>query len=76
MDDGISTGSDGRHDITTTGVLIGTPAYMAPQALSGTFASGPTRLIVYGTPASSNGEQKASPVDTSGAGWDRRSRSA
>ncbi|MFJ3728553.1 protein kinase [Streptomyces sp. NPDC090045] len=37
VDFGITKGSDGRHDVTTTGVLIGTPAYMAPEALSGTF---------------------------------------
>ncbi|MES4908889.1 MULTISPECIES: serine/threonine-protein kinase [unclassified Streptomyces] len=37
VDFGITRGSDARHDITTTGVLIGTPAYMAPEALSGTF---------------------------------------
>ncbi|WP_043260274.1 protein kinase domain-containing protein [Streptomyces hokutonensis] len=37
VDFGITKGNDARHDITTTGVLIGTPAYMAPEALSGTF---------------------------------------
>jgi eukaryotic-like serine/threonine-protein kinase len=37
VDFGITKSSDARHDITTTGVLIGTPAYMAPEALSGTF---------------------------------------
>ncbi|MFH8343004.1 serine/threonine-protein kinase [Streptomyces sp. AM6-12] len=37
VDFGITKGSDARHDITTTGVLIGTPAYMAPEALAGTF---------------------------------------
>ncbi|WP_107468894.1 protein kinase domain-containing protein [Streptomyces caniscabiei] len=37
VDFGITKGSDARHDITTTGVLIGTPAYMAPEALSGSF---------------------------------------
>ncbi|MFJ1601510.1 protein kinase [Streptomyces sp. NPDC088261] len=37
VDFGITKGSDAGHDITTTGVLIGTPAYMAPEALSGTF---------------------------------------
>jgi serine/threonine protein kinase len=37
VDFGITKGSDARHDITTTGVLIGTPAYMAPEALSGAF---------------------------------------
>lgn len=37
VDFGITKGSDERHDITTTGVLIGTPAYMAPEGLAGTF---------------------------------------
>lgn len=37
VDFGITKSNDGRHDVTTTGVLIGTPAYMAPEALSGTF---------------------------------------
>lgn len=37
VDFGITKGSDVRHDITTTGDLIGTPAYMAPEALSGSF---------------------------------------
>ncbi|MDX3528471.1 protein kinase [Streptomyces sp. ID05-39B] len=37
VDFGITKGNDARHDITTTGVLIGTPAYMAPEALSGSF---------------------------------------
>ncbi|MFD8937921.1 protein kinase [Streptomyces sp. NPDC059578] len=37
VDFGITKGSGAGHDITTTGVLIGTPAYMAPEALSGTF---------------------------------------
>ncbi|MFJ6053615.1 protein kinase [Streptomyces sp. NPDC092307] len=37
IDFGITRSSDARHDITTTGILIGTPAYMAPEALSGTF---------------------------------------
>ncbi|MFJ9634495.1 protein kinase [Streptomyces sp. NPDC101175] len=37
VDFGITKGADARHDITTTGVLFGTPAYMAPEALSGTF---------------------------------------
>ncbi|MFJ3505396.1 protein kinase [Streptomyces sp. NPDC090135] len=37
VDFGITRSSDARHDITTTGVLIGTPAYMAPEALSGQF---------------------------------------
>ncbi|WP_432040943.1 protein kinase domain-containing protein [Streptomyces chartreusis] len=37
VDFGITRSSDARHDITTTGVLIGTPAYMAPEALSGMF---------------------------------------
>lgn len=37
VDFGITKGSDERHDITTTGVLIGTPAYIAPEALAGTF---------------------------------------
>ncbi|MER6187753.1 protein kinase [Streptomyces sp. NPDC001652] len=36
VDFGITKSSDERHDITTTGVLIGTPAYMAPEALAGT----------------------------------------
>ncbi|MFD7458849.1 MULTISPECIES: protein kinase domain-containing protein [unclassified Streptomyces] len=37
VDLGITRSSDARHDITTTGVLIGTPANMAPEALCGTF---------------------------------------
>ncbi|MGW3458300.1 protein kinase domain-containing protein [Streptomyces olivaceoviridis] len=37
VDFGITKGSDERHDITTSGVLIGTPAYMAPECFSGTF---------------------------------------
>ncbi|MEU3954034.1 protein kinase [Streptomyces achromogenes] len=37
VDFGITKSTDARHDITTTGVLLGTPAYMAPEALSGTF---------------------------------------
>nr|MDT0521285.1 protein kinase [Streptomyces sp. DSM 41633] len=37
VDFGITKGADGQHDVTTTGILIGTPAYMAPEALSGTF---------------------------------------
>lgn len=37
VDFGITKSSDERHDITTTGVLIGTPAYMAPECCNGTF---------------------------------------
>ncbi|MFH9968339.1 protein kinase [Streptomyces mirabilis] len=37
VDFGISKSSDARHDITTSGVLIGTPAYMAPECFNGTF---------------------------------------
>ncbi|MEU9031457.1 protein kinase [Streptomyces sp. NPDC048383] len=37
VDFGITKSSDARHDITTTGVLIGTPAYMAPECFNGTF---------------------------------------
>ncbi len=37
VDFGITKSSDARHDLPTTGVLIGTPAYMTPEALSGTF---------------------------------------
>lgn len=36
VDFGITRSSDTRHDITTTGVLIGTPAYVAPEAFAGT----------------------------------------
>ncbi|MCX4967025.1 hypothetical protein [Streptomyces sp. NBC_00654] len=36
VDFGITKSGDGRHDITTTGVLIGTLAFMAPEALSDT----------------------------------------
>lgn len=35
VDFGITKSSDARHDITTAGVLIGTPAYMAPERASG-----------------------------------------
>jgi eukaryotic-like serine/threonine-protein kinase len=37
VDFGITKGSEVRHDITATGVLIGTPAYMAPECFSGDF---------------------------------------
>ncbi|MER7898959.1 serine/threonine-protein kinase [Streptomyces sp. NPDC096046] len=37
VDFGITKSSDERHDITTSGVLIGTPAYMAPECFNGTF---------------------------------------
>lgn len=37
VDFGITKGSDVWHDITTIGVLVATPAYMAPEALAGTF---------------------------------------
>ncbi|MFJ9590566.1 serine/threonine-protein kinase [Streptomyces acidicola] len=37
VDFGITKSSDARHDITTTGVMIGTPAYMAPECFNGTF---------------------------------------
>ncbi|MEU8653597.1 protein kinase [Streptomyces sp. NPDC048737] len=36
VDFGITKSSDERHDITTSGVLIGTPAYMAPECFNGT----------------------------------------
>ena len=37
VDFGITKSSDARHDITTSGVLIGTPAYMAPECFNGSF---------------------------------------
>ncbi|MET7738501.1 protein kinase [Streptomyces sp. NPDC005402] len=37
VDFGITKSSDERHDITTSGVVIGTPAYMAPECFDGTF---------------------------------------
>ena len=42
VDFGITKGSDDRHDITTTGVLIGTPAYMAPSASAAPSTTAPT----------------------------------
>lgn len=37
VDFGITKSGDERHDITTSGVVIGTPAYMAPECFDGTF---------------------------------------
>lgn len=37
VDFGITKSSAERHDITTSGVIIGTPAYMAPECFDGTF---------------------------------------
>ncbi|GAA2523903.1 hypothetical protein GCM10010276_88820 [Streptomyces longisporus] len=37
VDFGITKSSDARHDITTSGVVIGTPAYMAPECFNGSF---------------------------------------
>ncbi|MFI1606963.1 serine/threonine-protein kinase [Streptomyces griseofuscus] len=37
VDFGITKSSDARHDITTSGVLIGTPAYIAPECFKGSF---------------------------------------
>ncbi|WP_241672253.1 hypothetical protein [Streptomyces sp. IB2014 016-6] len=39
---GITKGSDERHDITTTGVLIGTPASMAPKHCPAPSTTAPT----------------------------------
>ncbi|MFE3828652.1 hypothetical protein [Streptomyces sp. NPDC059092] len=37
VDFGITKGSEGRYDVTTTGVLIDAPACTAPDCFGGTF---------------------------------------